>query len=350
MRRRPPLSSRPGTPVVLLLAAALAAGPLSAADDRLVARGAGDGAPRVLRGNAGLRVESGGRSTSLAPPPEATVESVAALGAGWLIVGSRPDGDRREIWLLAGGDGENARELAPPPSPTGRVREGAVPVVADGRLAGLAWLEGDRRRAYAVRWAAWLGKTFDEPVEVSPPGAGSQLALAGARLDDGRTLLVWSGYDGVDDEIWASIGGGNEGGVGASWSKPARVGGENAVPDVTPTVVVAPGGAWVAWSRFDAGEYRLAVARLAGSGFGAARFAGEPGALLPTFEGSGETPLLLWRDARADLWTLGELRQDGSLAPLATSSGSAEERPAVVREAGATRLADAAPRSATTPR
>lgn len=324
----------------VLFAAALALAPLTSApalaagDGRELARGVGEDAPRVLGGDGGPRVVTPLSSTPLALPPAAAIEGVAAVGAGWVVTGTRAEGDGRELWLLAGGEGEAAHELPAPPSRTGRVRERPAAVVADGRLVGLAWLEGDTRRTYAVRWASWLGRTFAEPVEVAPRGPGSQLALGATRLDDGRTLLVWSGYDGVDDEIWASVGDGER------WTRPERVGDANEVPDITPTAIAAPGGAWVAWSRFDGGEYRTALARYAGGRFGATRLVGDPGSIFPTFERGGESPLLLWHDARAEAWRLGELAANGTLTTRATAPGPESARPALVDRNGVVGLAD----------
>ena len=334
MVRRPP-SSRAHLAAALALAPLLALPAFAAGEGRELARGVGGDGLRVLGGEGGPRVVSANETTPLAVPAGAAVDGVVALGPGWIVTGTRDDGDGRELWLVAGGAGEAVHELPAPASRTGRVRERPAAVVADGRLAGVAWLEGDTRRTYAVRWASWLGRTFAEPVEVAPRGPGSQLALGATRLDDGRTLLVWAGYDGVDDEIWASVGDGER------WARPERVGEANDVPDITPTSIAASGGAWVAWSRFDGGEYRTALARYAGGRFGATLLVGEPGSIFPTFERGGESPLLLWRDARADVWRLGELATNGTLTTRATAPGPETVRPAVVVWNGAVGLADA---------
>ena len=97
----------------------------------------------------------------------------------------------------------------------------------------------------------------------------------------------------------------------------------------------------MAWSRFDGGEYRTALARFADGRFGPSRLVGEPGSIFPTFERGGESPLLLWHDARAEAWTLGELAADGKLATRATLSGPESVRPAVISRNGVLALADA---------
>lgn len=359
VRRSPPTPpSRPSA-----VAAALAGLFAMAAMAPMAAIAGDDGSTRspasarLARDGAGWRVEVGGSSTPLELAPGSRVEAVVGRGAGWLAVGTRPAGDgRRELWLVesagggagrSGASGPTSRELVAPHGQVGRVRERPVAVVAGDALLGLAWLEGDERRAYTVRWAGWSDGGFAEPVVVSPRGPGSQLALDAARLDDGRTVLVWSGYDGTDDEIWSSVdrpGGGD-------WSKPARVGADDRVPDVAPTLIAVPGGALVAWSRFDADahEYRLAFARWSGEGFDAPRPLGTPGALAPRFERGGVSPWLSWRDARADLWSLGQIGPDGGLVVRSTAAGTAGERPAVDWSEGEPPVGGFAPRERSTP-
>jgi hypothetical protein len=333
-RRRSPAASPRPRPAARPLASAAALPGLVAVAVALSTAALALGAPtfhspRLTRDGAAWRVELDGRSTPLALEPGARVESVVRSGGGWLAVGTRPSADGgRELWLRQGPDGERpaGRELVPPPGQQGRTRERPVALVAGDSLVGLAWLEGDTRRAYDVRWAAWLDGGFTAPEVISPRGPGSQLALVATLLDDGRALLVWSGYDGSDDEIWSSVRG-----RAGGWSKPARVGADDRVPDVTPTVVAVPGGALVAWSRYDtsSGEYRLALARWTGAGFDAVRTLGEPGALAPRFERGGAAPWLSWRDARADRWTLGEIGPDDALLVRATAAGEAGDRPDV---------------------
>lgn len=283
------------------------------------------GPPRLARAGGAWSVEWNGRSEALALPAGVGLGRVAALGAGWILIGGRMAGERAEIFLLAE-RGRGPVELAPPADPVGLVREGAVPVVAGDALLGLAWLEGDERRSYAVRWAPWQGDRFGAPVEVAPRGPGSQLALAGTALADGRVVLVWSGFDGLDDEIWASLG---AGAAGAKWSPPARVGADNAVPDITPDVVADGSGALVAWSRYDGEEYRVRLARLAGDRFEEFAAEGPGGSLYPSFAGAGPRPHLLYRDAHADDWALAELTAGGRLVTRARAAGSADQRPSV---------------------
>ncbi|MCM2270121.1 MAG: hypothetical protein NDJ75_08465 [Thermoanaerobaculia bacterium] len=284
-------------------AAAAAASPPAA-----LARAAGDGAGLAVVARDGGRVElrDGARRQSLTLPARARVDAVARLDAGWVIAGSTAGADGGEaLWLLRDGPA-GAVPMAAPAGGAARLRLDPTALTRDGQLAGLAWLEGDDRRALGVRYAAWTGSGFAPPVVVAPSGPGSQLALAGTRLADGRLLLVWAGYDGRDDEIWAALG------ADGQWSAPERVGGDNRVPDITPDVVAVGDGALVAWSRFESGEYRVYTARFAGGRFGPATPAAEPGSLFPTFERDGARGALLFRDARRRGWGLREIGDDGA--------------------------------------
>jgi len=314
-----------------LTSAALPPGPAAAAESGGAVSEPTAAAPALVRAADGWSVQWNGRSEALRLPAGVGMGRIAALGAGWIAVGGRKAGDRLEIYLVAD-SGRGAVELAPPGDPVGLVREGAVPVIAGDRLAGVAWLEGNERRSYAVRWAAWAGSAFGSPVEIAPRGPGSQLALAAAALGDGRIVVVWSGFDGLDDEVWASVG------DGARWSPPERVGADNAVPDVTPDVVAAGGGALVAWSRFDGSEYRVRLARLDGDRFVELDAEGPGGSLAPTFAGADPRPRLLFRDARGDDWALAELTDAGRLVTRARAAGSADERPAVTVAGGQARF------------
>lgn len=317
------MSARRSALLLLLLVAPLAvASPSRAAQDgpQLAARQRGAGAPAVWQDRDGWRLEMAGRSTRLPAAAGDQFTSVAALADGWLAAGFRPAAAGSELILLRG-SGEKVAAVAPPPGSTASFRLWPV-LVADGsQPVGLAWLEGEESRSYGVRWSPWTEAGFAPPVEIAPPGPGSQLALAAARLEDGRTLLVWAAFDGTDDEIVAAVGAGRE------WTAPVPVGRGNDVPDITPDVVAVAGGALVAWSRFDDGEYRVAVARLADGRFAELAAAGPPGSLFPTFESGDGDPVLLWHDARSDAWVLAELRGDEALVERARVAGDDDWRP-----------------------
>ena len=164
------------------------------------------------------------------PSGAGVFDAAAALESGWLLAGHRPveDGEGRELVLVRGDDGRT-EELPAPPSGTATVVS-PQPLVEAGELVGLAWLEGSDASALGVRAAGWNGAGFSAAEWVAPPIDGSQLALSGAVLADGSWLLVWSAFDGGDDEIlWSRRD-------GTTWTAPARLHADNRVPDITPVV------------------------------------------------------------------------------------------------------------------
>ena len=274
-------------------------------------------------------------TVALALPASAAAAETPALrvrlAAGELRVGvsDGADGARLEL-RLARPDGSIA--LLPEPAPRSAARlDEPTPLVAAGTLAGLAWLEGATRESYGVRYAPWTGAGWGAVETVAAPGPGSQLALAALVLADGRRLLTWAGYDGHDDEILYALRAPD-----GRWSAPARVAGDNEVPDITPAVAAAPGpdgGALVAWSRYHDGQYRVAVARFDGERFRSAKLVGRPGTLYPGFlpPGADGAPRLLFRNARPAGWTVAELDRSGAIFRESFVEASGPERPTGVR-------------------
>lgn len=195
--------------------------------------------------------------------------------------------------------------LAQGPATTGAgVSERVLDVGPEG-LRGMAWLEGERPDGLELRAARFEGGRWLEPVVVSPRGAGSQLALSGAALADGSWLLVWSAFDGEDDEIlWSRLAEGR-------WSPPQPVAANNAVPDVTPALGLLPGGVFAAWSRYDGNDYRLTLARFDGQGWSEPEVVGPRGSHHPSFEKVRETTFLLYRTAVPRGWSIAELDAEG---------------------------------------
>jgi len=315
----------PRLPVSFLLVAAVvgsAASLAAAPAPRAVARA---GVALVAYAEAGeVVVEDGNRRSAATVPAAARVGALTRLDGGWLLAGTAPSADGgSEIWLRRG-DAQGATTVPPPAARTGLRRHGPV-VFGDGAaVAGLAWLEGDDRSRFEIRFAPWSGSDFGPSQRVAPPGRGSQLALAGAHLGDGRLLLVWAGFDGEDDEIWASFGSGD------AWSRAVRVGEDNRVPDITPAVVADSRGALVAWSRFDGSEYQVVLARFDGRRFHAPRPVAQPGSVFPSFESDGSRRGLLFVDARLGGWALRELDEAGNPGRLGRFDFRGEgERPLV---------------------
>jgi hypothetical protein len=274
----------------------------------------------------------GGRTLRLDLPDRAEASSLAALDGGWIAAGSYPDatGGRR-LFLLRGND-KAARPLPEPPGQAGVERRGPVLLVDNGRLAGLAWLEGDGGQALSVRAAAWTGKGWQPPQQVSWPGPGSQLALAGAVLDDGSWLLAWSAFDGEDDEIvWSRR-------VGDAWLPVSRLSPGNAVPDITPALTaVRGGGALIAWSRYDGHGYQLRIARFGRGEWRDERAAGPSGSLYPSFLGSADRVRLLYLNASPRAWSVLTLDGEGRMEAKA-SVPSSLDRPVVTFEGNEVRM------------
>lgn len=319
---------RPRLLFALLSASALLAGtaaPPAAAQSAVAG-------PALLAGRGELRVADPAGETLAAPLPEGVeLTAVAPLGPdAWLAAGTR---DGSALILARGGRGEVRRVAAPEAG--GSLVGSPVPLAAGGELLGLAWLAGPDPQRLEVRFAPWTGggrpgdpadqelSGWGAPEVVAGAARGSQLALAGAVLRDGSALLVWSAYDGEDDEIlWSLYSGGR-------WSEPARLAEDNAVPDVVPAVAPlgssSDGGALAAWSRFDGREYTLVTARWTGEGWSAPEVAAPPGSLYPTLHAGGDGAALLYRDARRGAWAAlrldaagrvtGRAMIDGALAP-----------------------------------
>jgi hypothetical protein len=262
----------------------------------------------------------GGGTLSLSLPERAEVSSLAATDGGWVAAGSFPDAAGRQRLFLRTGDDKSFRELPEPPGQASSQRRGPVLLVDGGRLAGLAWLEGDGIRSLAVRAAAWNGKTWQTPQVVSHPGPGSQLALTGAVLAGGSWLLAWSAFDGTADEIvWSER-------VGSSWLPVSRLSAPNKVPDITPTLTAtAGGGALIAWSRFDGQGYQMRMARFEHGTWLDEHVAGPSGSLYPAFLGASDRPRLLYLEAAGRIWSVLDMDAEGKVqtkASLASPSRS----------------------------
>ncbi len=266
----------------------------------------------------------GGETLRLKLPERAEVSALASLDrGGWAAAGSSTGEDGRRRLFLFTGDSSGSRPVPEPPGQRGMQRSGAVLLVEDGRLAGLAWLEGDGDGALAVRASAWDGQAWRTPEPISIPGPGSQLALSGAVLSDGSWLLAWSAFDGKDDEIvWSRR-------TAEGWS-PVRPMSDNAVPDITPALAVSTKGALMAWSRYDGHSYRLHLARFADGRWLDERAAAPPGSLFPTFQENGDGLYLLYRTSRPKGWSVQEIDGTGKALRETAVLSDPPERPVIV--------------------
>jgi hypothetical protein len=283
----------------------------------------------LLAAAGGARIElPGGRAVQVALPERAELTALAAIDGGWVAAGTVQDASGRQRLFLLRGNDRASRPLAEPPGQEGRQRRGPVFLVDGGRLAGLAWLEGEDDRSLSVRAALWNGQRWQAPERVSFPGPGSQVALAGAVLADGSWLLAWSAFDGQDDEIvWARR-------QGSGW-QPVQLLTSNSVPDIVPALTAtADGGALIAWNHFDGKSYELRMARFKGEGWRDERAAAPAGSLFPKFLGGSR---LLYVNAVPHAWTVLDLDAAGRVKARATVA-SPLDRPVVTFEGSTVRM------------
>lgn len=275
----------------------------------------------LVPGEDSARLElPGGRSLSLDLPDGTDLSSLVWLDAGWVAAGSAPNAAGGRSLVLFRGNDKRSQILAEPPGPAGFIRRRPVLLSDGGRLAGLAWLEGDDLQSLSVRAAAWTGTSWGPVLQVSYPGPGSQLGLTGAVLDDGSWLLAWSAFDGTADEIvWSRR-------VGETWLPVSRLSKPNAVPDVTPALTATPGGgALVAWSHYDGRGYQLRMATFDRGEWKNERAAAPSGSVFPVFLGSR----LLYQDAFPRGWSVLDLDRQGRIVAKASVS-STLDRPLLV--------------------
>jgi hypothetical protein len=240
----------------------------------------------TVRSSAGdFRLTSAAGEKRLALPAGTEIEDLFALRQGAFLSGraapERPtvEGAVRRDLYLARIDGQGLQALPSPPrtrQDSGGVRENAVPLATPGGdLAGLVWLEGADRQSYAIRYAGWDGQRWSAAETVADRAPGSQLALSAATLDDGSRIVVWSRFDGHDDEIMASRF------VDGRWSPAQPLAADNSVPDITPAVLAVPGGALATWGRYDGHDYRVVVSRFDGVAWATPQWAGPAGSTFP---------------------------------------------------------------------
>lgn len=312
--------------------AALLAVPAAAQDDPLTAVLPGGSGTLVLEstaeGPARLRRADGVSVTTLPLPRDARLASLAATDDGWFVAGSFPaaDGSQR-LFVRRGAEGEVVEEIAPPDRASrAAIRRSPVLLVDGGTLAGIAWLEGSGERALSVRASAWNEKGFSAPERVSAVGPGTQTALRGTVLADGSWMLVWTAFDGEDDEVvWSRRS-------GESWLPMERLGVSNTVPDIVPAVTASGTGALAAWSRYDGRDYRLVGARFDGDGWTELPWSGPPGSLYPSFHPGADGPRLLFATSRPQGWSAMRLTQDGRELHRAPVAAGASPRPVLTAE------------------
>ncbi|HEV7667956.1 MAG TPA: hypothetical protein VGS22_05500 [Thermoanaerobaculia bacterium] len=288
-------------------------------------------APTLFPGRDGVRLElDSGAAVDLGLPADLALETVAGTDASWIALGTRSRGDRRELFVLLGQGASGPRRFLPSLPSSSPVQAHAVALTAGARLAGLVWLEGTDSRSLAVKAARFKNGRWSAPQTISPPGPGSQLALAAALLADGSYVLAWSAFDGEDDEILWS-----HGRPGFAWTAPRPVASGNRVPDITPALVSTAGGALLSWARFDGNDYRVMTSAFAAdrdasaNPWSAPRTVGPKGSVFPTLERTADGIRLLARTAAPRGWEAVETDALGKplrRAAISTAGSPADDR------------------------
>lgn len=118
------------------------------------------------------------------------------------------------------------------------------PVEGTGCRAGSA-IEKDIYVTY------WEGFEWTPPQKVNSPRVTSNLSPQMVVDPQGKLWIFWSGFDGVDDDIYYSYWNGH------TWQPEARINPDNTVPDVNPSAKVDESGViWVTWNGFAGQGYR----------------------------------------------------------------------------------------------
>lgn len=279
-----------------------------------------------VRGRA--RIErQGGATQRINLRSDELLTTIAETRGGWTAAGVREEESSTGLIVIER-SGQGTQRLAPPALQRHPWQIRPALAVRGDELAGMAWLEGPDLSSLSVRTAARAEGTWRDVTIVAPPARGSQTGLVLIVMDDGNWLLVWSAFDGKDDEILWSTG------QQDGWSVPRRLGKNNSVPDIMPALVSTPDGALLTWSRLIDGQYQLMMSKFEAGGFSQPRVFGPPGSLEPGFVVLDGRLLLLYRHAWPQGWAITELSTDGRMQRLAVLSDGTPSRPILVRSSG----------------
>ena len=274
----------------------------------------------VLDRERGAVIQSpDGRQVTLPLSTAAKVSDFRRCGEKWFAAAVDYETAGPALRLMQG-QGSTAEAL-PSPVDAQAVMLAQPLFVADSEaLHAVVWLAGDAHHQLAVQAARWLDGTWSEPVTLSPPGKGTQIALSTATLRDGASLVVWAAFDGTDDEIlWSRW-------LDGAWSQPRAIAEDNAVPDITPQLFTTSDGALVAWSRYDGNDYRVNVSRFDGESWSRPVVVGPKGSTAPSFDDAAK-PYLLYHQADPRAWGIMELDDFGKVRRQAIFQGNAAQRP-----------------------
>ncbi|MDH3255158.1 MAG: hypothetical protein OEM62_09220 [Acidobacteriota bacterium] len=245
--------------------------------------------------------------------------TVEQIDGGLVAAGIRHRDGQSTLFVLQS-DRSGTRRLPSLPA-RAPLRVRPVLLVERGELVAAAWLEGPGPRQLRVKAADWNGIDWGPVATVSAPSPGSQTGLTGLVLEDGSTLLVWSQFDGHDDDIlfsWRQK---------TTWSDPQRVLPNNALPDVTPSLGLSRGGAILSWSRFDGTDYRLWTASFRRGEWQHSRLIGEPGSLFPQVINRAGATYIVYRTAVPGGWTIRRMTASGDSDRRAFVAAASSDRP-----------------------
>ncbi len=280
-------------------------------------------------GNA--RIETGnGLRKRLPVRRDETLTTVAEVGMGWLMTGTRDKATRREIVMISAA-GSSVRRLTAPNGQSEPFRVRPTPILGTGsELEGLAWLEGADLKSLSVRFSHRQSSEWSDVVEIAPATRGSQSGLTATVLADGSWLLVWAAFDGNDDDLFFSQI------VGESISRPARVLRNNGVPDIMPSLIASDTGALLAWSQLEEGHYRVKVSYFDGGAWSGSRTHGPPGAQRAELIRHNDDLRLVYQQAWPRGWNVSEIDGLGRTERRAEFPVSSHRRPALTRSIGGT--------------
>jgi hypothetical protein len=250
---------------------------------------------------------------------------IAETRRGWVAAGVRATKRGRRELVVVMEDAAGVERLTLPGRQKKRLRILPTLFTEDDEFSGIAWLEGDDFRSLSVRFVEWTGAGWGPVKKVSRPGRGSQTGLVGTVLRDGSHLLVWSAYDGGDDEIvWSRR-------RGSSWSRPKRLTVNNRTPDIMPAVAPMGSGALAVWSRSDGDDYRLMSARFDGRRWKRPKLIGPAGSLDPRFVELDAGLFLTYQNAWPAGWSVVEIGQGGEPRRRAGVQQRLDKRPVLAQ-------------------
>lgn len=262
-----------------------------------------------------------GRRAVMDVGPGVRLQGLAELRQGWLLAATVQSEGRQRARLILHRAGTDY-VLPTLPDSNAQIEDRPMPLVQDGQLRGVAWLEGPNYRSLTVRVADWNDTGWDLAETVARPVHGSQMALSAVVLADGTPLIVWSRFDGHDDEIvWSRR-------IGGRWTPPARIQPDNTQPDVTPTLLATPGGgAMVAWLSLIDGNYRALVSCFSGQDWSSPTMLSGLGAGDPILL-DRQGPVLLYHTVEPASWVVARLRStDGAAVAYARQPRVLREEP-----------------------